>query len=464
MVVAAYNGWDITQAPIPFWFLGGTLLLTSVLGRYLIGISQQRLLAISLPLLVLCAVLLMRISPAIYGLSGRGFFDWSWVFSFGHDIVNHSPAATALPPLLLVLAYVWWRGLRLGSDPPDYSTVMRRFKFGIIAMVAVTVASIAIPGALQLHVTGVLGFLLPAEVFSGLVAAALGRMAQNQANRDSDAYLVTNDRLWLGTAMIMALVAVGFSLLINLVVNYQSVGSLLTLLGPIGPLISKAATLLVDGLAQVLRFLFNWIIGSIKPVPGHSTKITTPVPKGKAAKGNLKAIHIPSLWLKIAEILLEVAAIVVVILLFLWLVRTIITHKRPHEAVLDEERESLDASSLFRSQLHEFLAGLRPARSSTPKDPLTPGSIRYLYRGFLEAANKRGLPRQISETPDEYGARLSTLTALHGTEPQPGGERTPLEVLDESYNSTRYADRQPGEEEMSYIRKQVKTLISRLER
>jgi hypothetical protein len=148
-----------------------------------------------------------------------------------------------------------------------------------------------------------------------------------------------------------------------------------------------------------------------------------------------------------------------VVVLFLWLIRALVTHRRPHEEVLDEERESLDAVSIFSNQLRAFLAGLRPARAAAWVDPLVPGSVRYLYREFLEAAGKRGIVRHISETPDEYSARLSTTQTPGGPQPLDGGEQ--LGVLNEAYNSTRYAERPPTEQDMPSIRKQVKTLISR---
>jgi len=339
---------------------------------------------------------------------------------------------------------------------------MKRFKYGMIAMVAVTIASIGIPGVLQQQVVGVLGLLLTAEVFSGLVAAALGRMALNRVEHHGDAYLITNDRLWLGTALILATVTVGFALLINLIINYQSVGALLTLLGPVGPVVSKLTTILVNGLAQVLRFLFDWLIGLFKPVTGSTTTRlpSGPVPKGQ--HGSHKALTIPRPWLLVAEILLEVGALILVILLFLWLMRTIVTRKLPPTDVLDEERESLDAASIFSKQLRAFLTGLRPTRAAVWVDPLMPGSVRYLYRGFLEAASSRGLPRQISETPDEYSARLATSPLLARAEAQDAGEQAELEDLNEIYNATRYAERPPVEQEMPRIRQQAKTLINRL--
>jgi hypothetical protein len=458
IVAAGYSGQDITEQPMPFWFLLGIFLIASGLGRYLIGIRLQRLLVISSPLFVVSALLLIRISPALYGSSGNGFFDWSWMYSFGSDFANHSPAVTALPALLLLLAYIWWRGLKLGGDPPDYSTVMRRFKYGMIAIVAVTIASVGVPPALQPHVVGVLGFLLPAEVFAGLVAAALGRMALNQAERRIDAYMRTNDRLWLGTSLGLALAAVGFALVINLILNYQSVGSLLALLGPVGTITSKLTTLLANGLAQLLRFLFDWLVELIKPITSKGTvrQPSSPSPQGSSKPH--KTTPTPSQWLDIARIVLEVGALILVIVLFLWLMRKIVTHQRPREEVLDEERESLDAGSIFSTQLRTFLAGLRPKRAAAWVDPLVPGSLRHLYREFLETASRRGMARNTSETPDEYRARLSTNPSLLGPEPQQ------LEILNEAYNSTRYAERPPTEQEMPGIRRVVKSLISRLER
>jgi hypothetical protein len=58
---------------------------------------------------------------------------------------------------------------------------------------------------------------------------------------------------------------------------------------------------------------------------------------------------------------------------------------------------------------------------------------------------------------------LSTTPALGGPELQDGGEQ-PLEVLNEAYNSTRYAERPPTEQEMPGIRRLAKSLLNRLGR
>ena len=463
VVAPAYNGTDISQSPIPFWFLLGTLVAAAGFGKYLTGSSLPRLFALTSPLLVICALLLMRISPALYGSSGHGFFDWTWVNSFGSDLANQRPPAMSLAPVLLLLAYVWWRGLLLGSDPPDYSAVMRRFKYGMIAVVAVTIASIGIQGVLRQQVAGILGFLLPAEIFAGMVDAALGRMALNQEEHRGDAHLQVNDRLWLGSALILAAIVVGFALVINLIINYQSVGSLLTLLGPSGQFVNQLLNSVVEGLAQALHFLFGWLFDLIKPVHNKPSLPSLGVPPQKKHTP-VKAPPIPHIWLQIAEILLEAAAIILVVLLFLLLLRTMVIHRRPHETVLDEERESLDATSIFNAQLHAFLSGLRPSRTSSWEDPLTPGSVRYLYRAFLEAASRRGFARRSSETPDEYLARFPAISAP--VDPQTGRslEREPMEALSDSYNSARYADRQPAEGEMDTLRKQAKALLRLLER
>ena len=462
VVAAGYNSQQDLVVPVPLWFLAGTLLLACGIGRFLIGASLQRLLVISLPFMAITALLLIRVSPAAYGSYGSGFFDWSWIFAVGQDFADQASRSTAILPLLLLLVYIWWRGLRLGGDSPDHQTVMNRFKYGMIAMVAFTIASIAVPAEVRPRVIGILSLLLPAEVFVGLIASALGRLAQNQVEHRGDAYLASNNQLWLGTAFALAVVTVGFALLINLILNYQSVGSLLALLGPVGSVVNRLTTVLVNALAQLLRFLFDWLIGSFKPSTSHQTIHTPHSPLPPPQKGHHHSPGIPEIFLIIAGILLQVLAVVLVIFLMLWLVRTVVTRRRPPEDILDEERESLDSASIFKEQFRAFLAGLRPRRKAAWVDPLTPGSVRYLYRDFLETASRRGLARDIGETPDEYGARLASSGTLTGPERRGGETPEALEGLSEAYDVSRYAQREPASQDLSRIRQLAKQVTERL--
>jgi hypothetical protein len=464
IVLTGYNGLNILQTPVPFWFILSTLLLAWAIGRYMAGANWQRLAVVSLPFLILAALLLIRISPAAYGSSGSSFFDWSWLLTFGQDIVNQAPQVTSIALLLLLLAYIWWRGLRLGSDPPDHSSVVNRFKLGMIALVAVTILSAAIPsGVVQEQVIAFLGLLLTLEVFTGLIASSLSRLEQNQLAQRGDAYLATNNQLWLGTAFALASVSVGFALLINLIINYQSVGSLLMLLGPVGTAVNDIVAILVDGLAQLLHFLLGWLFALFKPAASHSTISLPQSPL--AGKGTRhKAPQIPHIWVQVSETLLEVGAVIAVIFLFLWLLRKVVVSRRPPVDILDEERESLDGVSIFGEQMRAFLASLRRSREEDAIDPLTPGSVRYLYREFLEAASRRGLTKEAAETPDEYGARLRALPRLAESGSWGIDDLEALDILSEAYNTTRYAERPPADQDMPRIRQLAKSLSERLRR
>jgi hypothetical protein len=458
LVVTGIGVGALSQTPMPFWFMCGALLLAWGISRFLIGASFPRMLAVSVPFLIGCALLLIRISPSAYGPFGNGFFDWSWVFSVNSDLVNHAPQATSIPPLLLLLVYIWWRGLRLGSDPPEFSTLMNHFKYGMAAIIIAVIAVIGVQRSAQQLVTGILGFLLLLEVFSGLLALALGRIAMNREEHRGDAHLATNDQLWFGTAIVLGLLTVGFGLFINLIVNYQSVGALLNLLGPVGPAVSNLVQTLIYWLAQVLNFLFGWIFTILKP--NHASgKITLSHPN--PPNTHQKPQKPPQQLLVLAGILLEGAAILAVIFFFLWLMRTIVVHRRAAQRLPDEERESLDASSIFRQQMRAFLAGLRPTRAPAWVDPLTPGSVRYLYRSLIETASSRQLPRKPSETPDEYSARLASSPLLPGESVE---ERSTIQALNSAYDETRYARREPSEQEMVPLRTRAKRLMERLSR
>jgi hypothetical protein len=234
------------------------------------------------------------------------------------------------------------------------------------------------------------------------------------------------------------------------------------LLGPVGTVVNDIVTVLVNGLAQLLHFFLGWFFGLFKPIPSKSTLIrsTSPV----SAKGKHPAPEIPHIWVVVSATLLEVGAVITVIFLFLWLLRKAVVSRRPPVDIVDEERESLDGVSIFGEQMRAFLASLRRRREGDAIDPLTPGSVRYLYREFLEAASREGLGKEAAETPDEYGARLRASPRL--AEPGRWGfdDSEALDILGEVYNTTRYAERPPADEHMPRIRQLAKSLSERLRR
>jgi len=143
-------------------------------------------------------------------------------------------------------------------------------------------------------------------------------------------------------------------------------------------------------------------------------------------------------------------------------VRSVVTRRRPPEDIFDAERESLDSASIFKEQFRAFLAGFLPHRKAAWVDPLTPGSVRYLYREVLETGSRRGLPRDLNETPDEYGTRLASSGALAGPEGRGGETSEALEGLSEAYDVSRYAERQPASQDLARLRRLAKLVTARL--
>jgi hypothetical protein len=90
--------------------------------------------------------------------------------------------------------------------------------------------------------------------------------------------------------------------------------------------------------------------------------------------------------------------------------------------------------------------------------------VRFLYREFLEAASRQGLAKAAAETPDEYGARLRASPRLAEQGTRGGDDSAALDVLSEAYNTTRYAELPPADQDMPRIRQLAKSLSERLRR
>lgn len=137
--------------------------------------------------------------------------------------------------------------------------------------------------------------------------------------------------------------------------------------------------------------------------------------------------------------LLIILAALAVIALIAFVTTTALSKRHTPDTAANEEREALDARNLLASQLRG-LFGRRGRRDRAAEDPLPRGSVRYLYREVLRAANGNGLDRHPDETPDEFAGRLGKTAPLAMFA---SGEGADLLALSDAYDDARYASREP---------------------
>ena len=201
----------------------------------------------------------------------------------------------------------------------------------------------------------------------------------------------------------------GGALILGLVLSYTSVQSLAHLLHPVADAFGTVLMWLVEALAFVLFLLLNPIITWLhnfvlqREKQGQQTSQTPP---SRPHLPNTSLRHVPPDWLLAGRIALVMIVVLVLALVFWWALRRFTSWHR--NGKFEEEREALSASEVLGAQLLAFMVGLRRRGIAPPaaEDPLTPQSVRYLYRTVLEQAAAAGLGRKPAETPDEYEQRL----------------------------------------------------------
>ena len=460
IVIAAGDGVVISDVALPLWY--GILLV--VLAR-LIGLRLRRsgsvtVAALTAPLVVASWVLLLRIPPAEYGPTSTSLSDVTWVRTLVGDVASGSDRAGHALGLLLLVAYLWFRGVRLGTRPPLLDDVLRRFKVGMAVLIFAIAALALTQTPVRGPAIGAFTFLLPVEVFCGLAASALTRLAEQALSGPES----ERQSPWVSSAIGLAGGIVVFALVLGLIFNGGDVSALLAHLGPVGAALNDFGRWITDAIGQLFGFLFGAPLRALKSASAHltSTPITTPS-TCKSKNCQQPANPPPPLFLVILGLLFTAFVVLFLVLIFVRLYRLFRQwiEKQAHPEQLDatEERESLDGRSLLRKQLRDLFSRRRPARVRRAEEPLDPRSTRGLYREVLRAAARAGVPRLSTETPDEFARRAVAVQPLALSQVESSSD---LAALSESYDAARYGGAAESSGDRANAGEQARRLLARL--
>ena len=467
IVLAGVSG-TFAHLAVPLWYFVGVVLLGDAIGSRLHGHGLARALLVSVPLALGAYLVLLRVSPAAYSTVPGGPLSLGWLSALAGDLGDGSIHLIALFWLAVLAGYLWWRGLLLGVEPPALFQVVRRFGIGTGVLILAVLVSGGARASARAEVSAALTLLLPAQVFAGLVACALARIAQHREQHPEERASAQTQARWLGTAFGAAGMLVGFTLLLSLVINAGDVAASLSALGPLGGLIDGVVRALVNGLVALLGHIFGTgaqhvTVTRLPPRDGSgSPRVCVPTatqPCLKSTPGTL-----PPFWQHVALALVQLAGIVVIVLVFVYVLRQLVLRQRmaSRDEGWEDETEALDGRALLRAQLRGLFAR-RPAAGPPAGEALAAGTVRALYRDVLEAAAGRGLARAAPETADEYALRLShalppVTKAAAGGEEEEGDVR----ALTAAYDAARYGEREADEGMRRTLARMAERLTRRL--
>lgn len=463
LTLTAASGSPLGAEPISPLINAVLLLGMWSAGAILRGTPAPLAIAAAAPCFAAACALALLTSPSAYAGSGNA------AGALLADLSGATPRVGADIGVLLVAIFIGWRGFATGSAPPSSGSVSLRFKLGLGVLLAAIAVAALVHTPQQGPLLGALAVLLPVEVYCGLIASALARI-QRERLRSGVMVAPGIEGNWLGMALGLAGVIVGGTLALSLVVSYRNVGALLARLGPIGSALNALASGVGALVGLIAYALFNWLF---QLLAAHGWRVNFPKstsqPASRCPPGTpiatcmgLKLNTLDPFWLHIGILVLQIGTMLAVVIIGLLLLRRLIAGRRRFAAALanvEEERESLDVSSLLGAQLRALLAGLR--RPSPARDPLTPGTIRYLYRGVLRAAAGADLTRAPSETPDEFAGRAAMEVPVASGEQSTMHDMT---ALTEAYDAARYAEREPEEGSLGALRQAAQRMTDALRR
>ena len=436
---------------LPLWFLLLVTLVATGVGARVRHGAAPGLLAIAVTLGgIATSLLALRVSPSAYeGALPTSALSLDWLAQIPRDLAHGSARLAYALGLLVLMVYVWWRGIRLGSLGGSYDRIYRVFRVGLATTVLALVVAAAVTGRARLTLDTQLALLLPLEVGIGLMALTLAHISDmvtqrapsvTSASRSIADLGPLGQTRWLLTALGLAATIVIGALLLAVALSYNTLLALAQALAPVGDILGGVLHWLIGLVALVLFFLLNGVVQWIQEhLSGQSRQIQPPSPGSSSGTSHRTppppSSGIPVEWIVVGQvvvaILLVAAALVGAYLLLRALRRA---RMQPAEAGLEETRESLDIRRLLGAQLRALAPIRRAGQAARADENLSEASIRRRYREVLRAALRAGRGRRAAETPEEYFQRWAGTTPATAS----GARPTALARLTQAYERVRY--------------------------
>ena len=384
---------------------------------------------------------------------GGGVVEWLAPFVGALAVVVGQFSAA---PLAFGLGlYLWWRGVRLGSQHASYVDVESAFRWGIARLVAfgVVMALTTRPSALRSLEAPTTPFVV-GFFFVSLLTLSLGRL---ESLRTRTRRVAVNSQ-WFGALVAIAGVVVLAALLLGQLVSFDV---LIVVSRPLFELLGQVLVLLLYAVVIPLSYVVEWVIYLVLSLLRPSLGQPPPLPPQPSDVDDwlqrMFSQFIPS------EVLLalKVAAAAALVLAALWIVARATSRWRASSIEADatnEERDSVfDAQRAWKVVLGWLRRRFgrrvpRPSEAATVAgDGLVGGrsgqlwSVRELYRHLLQVGDAAGAPRALATTPFEHLPSLA-----RSLEPAEG-----LQDLTDAYVAARYAESEPSAAETAALQDEL---------
>jgi hypothetical protein len=323
---------------------------------------------------------------------------------------NVAPAQSiTLPPILTVvilLALIWWRGLRLAIVMPTPLRVAFAMRLGILFYLGAALFPFAQPALIA---------SLPPFFFFGLLGNSLARAI---SLRETGGLGVTFGSRWAGFMTLAAgvITLVGFGIAAALSgldpeAMSRLVQPVLSALLYVFAVLMTPILLIVQAIVEALiNALLSGPIGNMIEISPLTNTIAQGPPQANALEEALQKLR------QFFDLFGGLGTCITVAIVLVIVAVIILTLRRRQRAVLveGEIREDLDGGdalnglrSLFRRGLDAMNQALRTVgQFGLGRDLFAALTVRRAYAQMVRLAAKRGYPRAVSQTPYEFRAVL----------------------------------------------------------
>ena len=348
--------------------------------------------------------------------------------------LEHYPSAVALEwvgPLLSALAatigqlslpvlgfalglYLWWRGVRLGSQTPGFTEVEGAFRWGIgrLAVFGLVMAISTRPSVLP-AVEGATTPYVVGYFFVSLLTLSLGRL---ESLRTRTRVPSLNSQ-WLGVLIVVAASVVLLALLLGQLVSFDV---LIVATRPLFDLLGTLLLLLLYAIVIPLSYVIEWLVYLVLSLVSFNTNRPPPQPPQPSDIDNLLQRFFAETLPPEALVALKALGAALLVGIALLLVARGLARWRPSSADADATNEERDSLLGAREAWARLLGWLRrllgrdavvpiPAQSSAPAEVQPPRirtGVRELYAQLLQRGESAGVQRAVATTPLEHETDL----------------------------------------------------------
>ncbi|MDH7488331.1 MAG: DUF4129 domain-containing protein [Anaerolineae bacterium] len=416
----------------------GTLLLIALLVK---GMNRLNVAPRAVSLLVMALGLLSGLAAVRLHLYPAGLSASAWLAQFARRMAGISEAIPADLVLLLMVFFLWWRGLTLGNREHTFERIGFSFRAGI-ALLMWNAALAALVG----WRVPILGFAV-AFFFFGLLAVGVGRVHDLELQPESGGKVSTP--FWLASTLGAIAAVLFLAVIASQLLTVGNISAVMRALAPLWRILEAVALLVAQALAWLLQPLLEWLVRFFQAhIPAEFTG-GTPAPEA-TPEFLPQTPAPPPPYLDV----LKYAVVGLFVLGVLALVAFSVRRARAIAAASgrQEEREFVrDTAPPAPGLLNALRAGWNRlgdwlnlvGQFGLGERFRAAASIRWIYANLLRWAAGMGHPRKAWQTPYEF------LQALTPAFPELGSE---LQAITEAYVRSHYGELPESEGELQRIR------------